>query len=148
MEPTKQTPSIVMMGVLDSMWFSMCLGKHWDLDRITEAYMDVRTLAVFMFAPFVTILVAPILVLRYSSLSIVDKNTRSMSPIGRKSKRVYQCNYGRRFGSTFLPNRTEHRKSIDRQWRFYAVIAIHWFHFIPDSFLGVLFLSTCLASYA
>ena len=55
------------------------------LDRITEAYMDVRTLAVFMFAPFVTILVAPILVLRYSSLSIVDKKTRSMSPIGEKA---------------------------------------------------------------
>ena len=114
------------------------------LDRITEAYMDVRTLAVFMFAPFVTILVSDI---GHSSLSIVDKNTRSMS-LSVKKQRVYQCNYGRRFGSPFLPNRTEHRKSIDRQWRFYAVIAIHWFHFIPDSFLGVLFLSTCLASYA
>ena len=55
------------------------------LDRITEAYMDVRTLAVFMLAPFITILVAPILVLRYSSLSIVDKKTRSMSPIGEKA---------------------------------------------------------------
>ena len=54
-------------------------------DRITEAYMDVRTLAVFTLAPFVTILVAPILVLRYSSLSIVDKKTRSMSPIGEKA---------------------------------------------------------------
>ena len=47
--------------------------------------MDVRTLAIFMFAPFITILVAPILVLRYSSLSIVDKKTRSMSPIGEKA---------------------------------------------------------------
>lgn len=55
------------------------------VDRITEAYWDVRVLLIFMFAPFVTIFVAPILVLRYSSLSIVDKKTRSMSPIGEKA---------------------------------------------------------------
>jgi len=55
------------------------------IDRIQEAYLNVSTIAIFMFAPFLTILVAPILVLRYSSLSIVDKKTRSMSPIGEKA---------------------------------------------------------------
>lgn len=55
------------------------------MDRILSAYMDVKTILVFMFAPFVTILVAPILILRYSSLSIVDKETRSINPIGEKA---------------------------------------------------------------
>lgn len=55
------------------------------IDRIQEAYFDVRTMSIFLFAPFVTILVAPILVLRFSSLSIVDKKTRSVSPIGEKA---------------------------------------------------------------
>ena len=65
---------------------SACVLENFGtLDRITEAYLDTRTVAIFMFAPFVTILVAPILVLRYSSLSIVDKKTRSMSPIGEKA---------------------------------------------------------------
>lgn len=54
-------------------------------DRIEEAYFNTSTILIFMFAPFVTIFVAPILVLRYSSLSIVDKKTRSMSPIGEKA---------------------------------------------------------------
>ena len=54
-------------------------------DRITAAYFNTNTILIFMFAPFVTIFVAPILVLRYSSLSIVDKKTRSMSPIGEKA---------------------------------------------------------------
>ena len=50
------TPYIVMMGVLG---FHVIQHVSWKTnpDRI---YMDVRTLAVFMFAPFVTILVAPI----------------------------------------------------------------------------------------
>ena len=55
------------------------------LDRILSAYMDVKTVLIFMFAPFITILIAPILVLRHSSLSIVDKKTRSINPIGEKA---------------------------------------------------------------
>ena len=58
------------------------------MERILAAYMDVKTMLIFMFAPFVTILVAPILVLRYSSLSIVDKETRSINPIGEKASDV------------------------------------------------------------
>ena len=81
-------------------------------------------------------------------ISIVDKNTRSMSPIGEKASGYTNVIMGAGSVVLFFQTALEHRNSIDRQWRFYAVIAIHWFHFIPDSFLGVLFLSTCLASYA
>lgn len=55
------------------------------LERILEAYSSPEIIGVLLFAPFITVLVAPLLVLRHSSLSIVDKKTRSMSPIGEKA---------------------------------------------------------------
>ena len=70
------------------------------IDRIGEAYTSVEILVVLLFAPFITILVAPILVLRYSSLSIVDKKTRSMSPIGEKANDLTNVAAG--FGSVVL----------------------------------------------
>ncbi len=68
--------------------------------RILEAYSDERVIATLIFAPFITVLIAPILVLRYSSLSIVDKNTRSMSPIGEKANDL--TNVGAGFGSVVI----------------------------------------------
>ena len=70
------------------------------IDRIGEVYTSVEILVVLLFAPFITILVAPILVLRYSSLSIVDKKTRSMSPIGEKANDLTNVAAG--FGSVVL----------------------------------------------
>ena len=70
------------------------------IDRIGEAYTSVEIVVVLLFAPFITILVAPILVLRYSSLSIVDKKTRSMSPIGEKANDLTNVAAG--FGSVVL----------------------------------------------
>ena len=65
---------------------SDCVMENTDpIDRIYEAYSSVEIILILMFAPFITILVAPIIVLRYSSLSIVDKKTRSISPIGEKA---------------------------------------------------------------
>ena len=81
------------------------------IDRINEAYMSVGTIATFMFAPFVTILVAPILILRYSSLSIVDKKTRSISPIGEKANGYTNVITGA--GSVYFSSKLhEHRKCI------------------------------------
>ena len=80
---------------------SDCVIDNTDaIDRIREAYTSVEILVVLLFAPFITILVAPILVLRYSSLSIVDKKTRSMSPIGEKANDLTNVAAG--FGSVVL----------------------------------------------
>ena len=80
---------------------SDCVMDNTDaIDRIGEAYTSVEILVVLLFAPFITILVAPILVLRYSSLSIVDKKTRSMSPIGEKANDLTNVAAG--FGSVVL----------------------------------------------
>jgi TM2 domain-containing membrane protein YozV len=80
---------------------SNCVMDNTDaVDRIGEAYTSVEIIAVLLFAPFITILVAPILVLRYSSLSIVDKKTRSMSPIGEKANDLTNVAAG--FGSVVL----------------------------------------------
>ena len=54
-------------------------------ERTLQAYGDQRVMLVLLFAPFITVLTAPLLVLKFSSLSIVDKKTRSMSPIGEKA---------------------------------------------------------------
>ena len=69
-------------------------------ERIMEAYVDERIILTLMFAPFITVLIAPILVLRYSSLSIVDKETRSMAPIGEKANDL--TNVGAGFGSIVI----------------------------------------------
>jgi len=74
------------------------------LDRIMEAYLDVRVLAVLMMAPLITVLVGPVIVLKYSSLSIVDKKTRSMSPIGQKANDLTNVTAG--FGSVVLFSQT------------------------------------------
>ena len=80
---------------------SDCVMDNTDaIDRIGEAYTSVEIVLVLLFAPFITILVAPILVLRYSSLSIVDKRTRSMSPIGEKANDLTNVAAG--FGSVVL----------------------------------------------
>jgi len=80
---------------------SDCVMDNTDaIDRIGEAYTSVEIVVVLLFAPFITILVAPILVLRYSSLSIVDKKTRSMSPIGEKANDLTNVAAG--FGSVVL----------------------------------------------
>jgi len=70
------------------------------LKRIQGAYLDPYVLVVLLFAPFITVIVAPIIVLRFSSLSIVDKKTRSMSPIGQKANDL--TNVGAGFGSLVL----------------------------------------------
>lgn len=70
------------------------------LDRIFEAYSSPLIIAVLLFAPFITVLVAPLLVLRHSSLSIVDKKTRSMSPIGEKANDL--TNVGANMGALVL----------------------------------------------
>ena len=80
---------------------SDCVMDNTDaIDRIGEAYTSVEIVLVLLFAPFITILVAPILVLRFSSLSIVDKKTRSMSPIGEKANDLTNVAAG--FGSVVL----------------------------------------------
>ena len=80
---------------------SDCVMDNTDANnRILEAYTSVKIIVVLLFAPFITILVAPILVLRYSSLSIVDKKTRSISPIGEKANDLTKVAAG--FGAVVL----------------------------------------------
>jgi TM2 domain-containing membrane protein YozV len=69
-------------------------------NRILEAYGDKRIILSAIFAPLITVLVAPILVLNHSSLSIVDKKTRSISPIGQKANDL--TNVGAGFGSIVI----------------------------------------------
>ena len=69
-------------------------------ERMQEAFFDTRVIMILLFAPFVTVLTAPLLVLKYSSLSIVDKKTRSMSPIGEKANDLTNIAAG--FGAVVL----------------------------------------------
>jgi len=69
-------------------------------ERTLEAYGDQRVMLVLLFAPFITVLTAPLLVLKFSSLSIVDKKTRSMSPIGEKANDLTNIAAG--FGAVVL----------------------------------------------
>jgi len=98
--------TIELIGICDDgsdgvLCDSDCVMDNTDaIDRIGEAYTSVEIVVVLLFAPFITILVAPILVLRYSSLSIVDKKTRSMSPIGEKANDLTNVAAG--FGSVVL----------------------------------------------
>ncbi len=70
------------------------------IERVMEAYSSYEIILILMFSPFITLLIAPILVLRYSSLSIVDKKTRSMSPIGEKANDL--TNVGAGFGALVI----------------------------------------------
>ena len=70
------------------------------INRIMEAYTSPEIALVLLFAPFITVLVAPILVLRFSSLSIVDKKTRSMVPIGQNANDLTKVTAG--FGSIVI----------------------------------------------
>jgi TM2 domain-containing membrane protein YozV len=70
------------------------------IDRIMEAYTSAEIALVLLFAPFITVLIAPILVLRFSSLSIVDKDTRSMVPIGQNANDLTKVTAG--FGSIVI----------------------------------------------
>ena len=72
-------------GVADACGSSCVMENSTAGERIYEAYLSDDILMFMMLSPFLTALVAPVLVLRYSSLSIVDKKTRSMSPIGEKA---------------------------------------------------------------
>ena len=76
------------------------LENSTGFQRALEAYSDERVLLVLLFAPFVTVLTAPLLVLKFSSLSIVDKKTRSMSPIGEKANDLTNIAAG--FGAVVL----------------------------------------------
>ena len=70
------------------------------VERMREAFFDTRVIMILLFAPFVTAFTAPLLVLKYSSLSIVDKKTRSMSPIGEKANDLTNIAAG--FGAVVL----------------------------------------------
>ncbi|MDA1168130.1 MAG: TM2 domain-containing protein [archaeon] len=74
------------------------------IDRIMEAYTDLRVFSILMFAPLITVFVGPVIVLKFSSLSIVDKKTRSMSPIGQKANDLTNVVAG--FGSVVLFSQT------------------------------------------
>lgn len=80
---------------------SDCVMENTNVnERVLQAYSDYRVGLVLLLAPFITILIAPILVLKYSSLSIVDKETRSMSPIGEKANDLTNIAAG--FGSVVI----------------------------------------------
>lgn len=80
---------------------SDCIMENTEaIDRVLEAYTSPEIALVLLFAPFITVLVAPILVLRFSSLSIVDKETRSMVPIGQNANDLTKVSAG--FGSIVI----------------------------------------------
>ena len=80
---------------------SVCVMENSEaIDRVYEAYFSWEIILVLLFAPFITVLVAPILVLRFSSLSIVDKKTRSMVPIGQNANDLTKVTAG--FGSIVI----------------------------------------------
>ena len=80
---------------------SDCVMENTEaMDRVLEAYTSPEIILVLLFAPFITVLVAPILVLRFSSLSIVDKKTRSMVPIGQNANDLTKVTAG--FGSIVI----------------------------------------------
>ena len=53
-------------------------------DRFTEAFLNVEVGMVLMFAPVITCVMGPLFAIKDSSLSIVDRETKSINPIGGK----------------------------------------------------------------
>ncbi|MBJ03572.1 MAG: hypothetical protein CMB65_02610, partial [Euryarchaeota archaeon] len=53
-------------------------------ERFSEAFLSAEVLLVLMFAPIVTCVMGPLFAIKDSSLSIVDRETKSINPIGGK----------------------------------------------------------------
>ena len=76
------------------------MEKSETVNRVLAAYATLEIVLVFFFAPFITVIVAPVLVLRFSSLSIVDKKTRSIVPIGQNANNLTKVTAG--FGAIVI----------------------------------------------
>ena len=61
-----------------------CSSELSAAEKISSTFVSRETIILFFFIPYVTAIIAPLMVLKYSSLAIVDKKTKLIIPIGKK----------------------------------------------------------------
>jgi len=60
----------------------VCMAEP--MDRFYAAFFTMDTIMVLMFAPIITCVMGPLFAIKDSSLSVVDRETKSINPIGGK----------------------------------------------------------------
>ena len=78
--------------------YPVCSGDP--VDRVSERIFGGALLGSVMLSPMAAFLTAPLVVLRQSSISVVDKQRRSIVPIGRKAEQMLNAVFG--FGAVVL----------------------------------------------
>ena len=73
-------------------------------DRFSEAFMQPEVFMVLMFAPMLTCIVAPLAAIKNSSLAVVEKDSKSISPIG--GKLLDMTNAATGFGALVIGGKT------------------------------------------
>jgi hypothetical protein len=77
-----------------------CSSELAAVDKIQETFFSLNAVMLYVFAPFITAITAPLMVMRHSSLSIVNKKTKSITPIGAKLTDITNAAMG--FGSLVI----------------------------------------------
>ena len=69
-------------------------------DKTWETFVGFNTINVLIFAPYITVIVAPLIVMKYSALAVVDPKKKSIAPIGSKLTDVVNAAMG--FGALVI----------------------------------------------
>ncbi|MDC1029629.1 hypothetical protein OAR30_03445 [Euryarchaeota archaeon] len=79
-----------------------CVGDP--IDRVSEMIFDGDLLIWVLLSPLVAFLTAPLLIVRESTIAVVDKETRSIVPIGANAYRMLNAVFG--FGAFIILTET------------------------------------------
>lgn len=75
-----------------------CIGHP--VDRVLEIVFSYELLGVVLLSPFAAFLTAPLLIVKESTIAVVDKENRSITPIGANAYRMLNAVFG--FGAVII----------------------------------------------
>jgi hypothetical protein len=81
-----------------------CVDELSAQERVLQTFFSLETMYVFLFSPYITAIAAPLIVMKYSALAVVDKKKKSISPIGEKLTVVTNAAMG--FGALVIFGKT------------------------------------------
>ena len=61
-----------------------CVDELSARDKVLQTFFSLEVLLICMLSPYLTAIAAPLIVMKYSALAVVDKKKKSISPIGEK----------------------------------------------------------------
>lgn len=79
-----------------------CTGKP--VDRVLELVFSAEFLIIVMLSPLIAFLTAPLLIIKESTIAVVDKEDRSITPIGANAYRMLNAVFG--FGAFIILSET------------------------------------------